>query len=727
VIRTGLAGLLLTARLAAAAAQSPAERLALDRFADSLAAISIQDTSALRTALRSLDRAASTSHASLPALRAGLAATRLGELGAEPDFGDAVRRLRRAAALAPTWPYTWHALGNAESRRAGWEQSDRLALGGRVGVETLERAGDRYRLALLADPGFAPAALALSELTLCLHDTAMYGGAVDALRHAAMVQRSPEVLMAWGRIERAAGQPESALVAFEASLAAGGRRPLGLLEVGRTRLAMGHADGEAPYYEGASVDDSAAVAGYRKDLTPIASGSDLAEFDATQGAARADFLAQFWARRDREELRQDGERIHEHYRRLLYARRHYALTVSRRFYGTFDAYRSGSEELDDRGVIYVRHGEPSDRLRPFVFGLMPSESWRYARADGDLLFHFSSGADENAGGDLYDYRLVESVLDLHGASDAPVDQLLLSRDALSPLYGRMLHWGPFGAARSRGAERRIGQASIAFGTSTDTYELQFVHPLRVAANLVAIGSRPSGPIAHFVFAVALPDSAQALRRGATHDVRVRLAAFDGLGHAFASADTVVTVRVPHTLAAGHYLLGRAEMPLPPGRWGWRAAVQIGDETGTVLPRDTVRVATLDDGLALSDLAIGAEGASAVWQPTPRDTAFLAPFGIVPEGKEVELYYEASGVRVGAVYAHQIAVYRLKGEQALAERRPVVRLGFDEAAGDPIVRARRTLQLHRLKPGRYLLEVRIGGRDGTSDVRRREFRVLQAPR
>ena len=725
MIGTGLAGLLLAAPLVAAAAQSPAERLALDRFADSLAAISTQDTSALRSTLRSLDGALATSPGPLPALRAGLAAARLGELGAEPDFGDAVRRLRKAAALAPAWPYAWHALGNAESRRAGWEQSDRLALGNRVGVEMLERAGERYRRALLADPGFAPAALALSELTLSLHDTAMYGAAADALRHAANEQRSPAVLMAWGRLERAAGRPDSALRAFEAALAAGGRRPLELLEVGRTRLAMGLPDGDAPYYEGATADDSVAVAGYRDDLTPIASESELAEFDAARGAARADFLARFWARRDREELRRDGERVREHYRRRLYARRHFALTVSRRFYGALDAYRSGSEELDDRGVIYVRHGEPSDRLRPFVFGLMPSESWRYARADGDLLFHFSAGADENGGGDLYDYRLVESVLDLHGASDAPVDQLLLSRESLSPLYGRMLNWGPFGAAHSRGRERRIGQASIAFGTTTDSYELQFAHPLRVAANLVAIGRGPSGPIAHFVFAVASPDSAPPVRPGETYDVHVRLAVIDGSGYGFASADTVVSVRAPRTLAPGQYLLGRVEIPLPPGRWAWRAAVQMGDEAGAVVPRDTVRVAALDDGLALSDLAIGAAGASAVWQPTPRDTAFLAPFGVVPEGREVELYYEASGARAGAVYAHEIAVYRLKGEPAVADRRPVVRLGFDEAAGDSIVRARRTLQLRRLKPGRYLLEVRMAGPDGSSDLRRREFRVLKA--
>src|SRR5262249_49564704 len=163
--------------------------------------------------------------------------------------------------------------------------------------------------AVVVDPSFAPAAIALSELVLSLHDTAMYAGAREALRRASVVQRSPEVLLAWGRVERAADEPDSALGAFEAALEAGGPRPIELLEVARTRLAAGRQDGEGPYFEGAAADDSASVAGYREDIAAIASGPELAEFDASSGAKRVAFLTQFWSRRDREELRADGERI----------------------------------------------------------------------------------------------------------------------------------------------------------------------------------------------------------------------------------------------------------------------------------------------------------------------------------------------------------------------------------------------------------------------------------
>ncbi|MBA3522762.1 MAG: GWxTD domain-containing protein, partial [Gemmatimonadales bacterium] len=440
--------------------QSAAERGTIGRWRDSLAGTT--DTVALRSLQRSLLRLAKKqTDSGFTLLRAGLVAFRRGELKADPDFSEATTLLRKAAKRWPDWPETWHTLGLAEAARAEWEQADRLTLGSRVGVGTLERAAADHRRALLADPGFVPAALALAHLTLGLRDTALLAPARDALRRAARstLANPPELFLAWGRLERATGEPDSPAAALERFLAAGGARALGLLELARTQLAAGRPEGEARYYEGAALDDSAAAAEYRADLRPIAADSDLARFDAARGSERAAYLRRFWTDRDQLELRADGERLREHYRRLLAARGSFALTVSRRFYSGSDAYRSGSSELDDRGIIYVRHGEPAERLRPFVFGLMPNETWRYARAEGDLLFHFSAGGDDSSGGDLYDYRLVESVLDLHGAGAAPPDQLLLSRQSLSPVYGRMLNWGPYGAARSRARERNLGRVS----------------------------------------------------------------------------------------------------------------------------------------------------------------------------------------------------------------------------------------------------------------------------
>jgi GWxTD domain-containing protein len=755
--------------------QSPSDRAELDRFRDSLAGT--HDTSSLRRFQSTLRHASDNKDDPVGALRVALVALRLAELDADPSAGDARDALQRLVKRTPDWPLAWHLLAGAERRRAEWERADSLALGNRIGTGSLERALEDERRAVDADPRYLPAALALADLALGLHDTALYVPARDALRRAVeahpprerpvAIAGSPAgrggpvastdprpaadppdqdpapvvLLLARGQLERATGQPDSALAAFERAASAHARpgsdsaleargSAVALLECARTALAADTTDRSAAadhfYFAGAASDDSAVVAGYRADLTPIAADSELAGFDTARGAERALWLQRFWTDRDRAELRKDGERIREHYRRLLYARRHFALTISRRFYGQRDAYHSGSDELDDRGVIYVRHGEPATRLRPFVFGLMPNETWRYGRADGDLLFQFSAGYDDSGGGDLYDYRLVESVLDLRGAADATEDQLLLSRADLSPMYSRMLHWGPNGAARVRARERGIGRASIDYGTTTDSYELQFAHRLTVYGDMVAVGTRNGVPLAHLVFAVAAPGTTPAPEiDGVSYQVRARAVALDRAGHAVGHADTTLAFRLERPLARGQYLIGRVELPVPPGDYVWRAAVSQAD-AGAVLPKDSVRVAPPGPALSLSDLALGIRAASARWQPPGSDTVLLTPFDLFLAGSEVELYYEAAGARPGELYRHEIAVFRVHDDDR-AEARPVVTLRVDEPARAEVIRAHRTLRLSTLKPGRYQVEVRVTGPAGQSAVRRRAVTVVRPER
>jgi GWxTD domain-containing protein len=715
--------LLLTSYLSLLTAQSP-DLAEFQHLRDSLARST--DTTELRRLLRTSKRYHRSHKADLPAaLRTGLVALRLGELGADPDFSEALSNLREAAKRGPRQPEPWYALGLAEEGRSAWEMHDRLNLGSRVGMKALERAAAHHRNALTAGPRFTPAALALARLTLSLNDTARLAQSIPVLRQAAAAPGADAgVVLGYGRVERSVGRLAAAEAAFRHYLTLQSNRALGQLELARTLLAAGSPEGEIAYYEGASLSDEGTAWEYRADLVPLVTDSGVAHLVGLTREPLALALAHFWNDRDRQELRAQGERLREHYRRLQYARRHFPLTISRRFYGELDAYRSGSTELDDRGIIYVRHGEPAIRLRPFVFGAMPNESWKYNRADGDLLLHFSGGYDGNGGGDLYDYRLVQSVLDLRGAADAPPDQLLLSRQSLSPTYSRMLNWGRFGAAHARALERSIGAASIEVGTTTDSYELQFPRRLGVVADLVAVGRSLAGSLAHLVFGITAstlkPDRGGDEGR---YPVRVRLVALDALDRPVASLDTAITIRYERVLEAGEFVVGRVELPLPRGTWRYRASLQQGDSVGVVLPTNSVTVADIfGNRLALSDLALGTSGRAIPWITDAADTVLLAPSALFRRGTDIELYYETSGVTRGLRYRHEITVLRPAGRDG-RRGRPLVALSFDEEAADSVLRSQRTVKLERLKAGSYVVEVKVTGPDGEFQLRSRAIRLL----
>src|SRR5882724_9007782 len=179
----------------------------------------------------------------------------------------------------------------------------------------------------------------------------------------------------------------------------------------------------------------------------------MREFDLAHGALRAAYLKQFWSQRDRSELRSEGERLREHYRRLFYARKNFQLVSLNRHYDIVERYRSGSRDFDDRGVIYIRHGEPTTRATYAAPGLEPNESWRYSRPEGDLIFHFVARED------VQDFKLVESLFDVLGFSNTialrdggaeanPVAaDLMLSREQLSPIYQRLQSAGRVGSGQ----------------------------------------------------------------------------------------------------------------------------------------------------------------------------------------------------------------------------------------------------------------------------------------
>jgi GWxTD domain-containing protein len=598
-----------------------------------------------------------------------------------------------------------YAVGRAQLERGRRLAADPLELGNRVGYGQFHSAISAFTRALENDPGFAAPALDLIALAGELNDTLLTRAVIETLRPTTGRERPDTgVLLGLGRLERSIGNGERAIPIFERFRAGGGSPTLADFELARTLLAMDRPAGESLYYAGAGSDDSGIVAGYREDLRPILDPGSLAEFDQARGADRVAWLRRFWLDRDHLELRSPGERLREHYRRLYYAEAHYALQVNRRFYTSGDLYRDLNARLDDRGVIYLRHGEPDERITTPIFGLNANESWVYRRPGEDLVLHFGAGGRGLEGGASDDYRLVSSILDLWRPG-SPTDMLLLSRARISPLYEQMLNWGVYGRRHAADEEQRLVETSARTGISTDAYPIRYRGRLEPTVQLLATGGAEL-PLLHLVLSLP-PDSAFA------DSVRIRLGVFDAQLVSVANLDTVIGL----TGTSGGERLGHLALPFPAGTWRYRLAIEQ-NERGRLFPIDSVTIPDLARP-ALSDIVLAPRAQGIVWRPTDHDSVLLNASAIFPEGGTVEAYYEVSGLAPGTRYRTAITLFRREGRHG-SRARQVRELSFEEISATPLDRIHRTLELKDLRAGDYWLEVSVATESG---VRLRTRRPL----
>ena len=621
-------------------------------------------------------------------IRLGMVAFRLGE------YSDAASEFKWTTQLAPLWGPAWLGLGQAELALGETVDTTKAGRQALLAKDAWARASQAFSRALGADPGQIGNLEGLVHERLAADRPAPAEVVRDGVRRAAAARtRTAAVVLGLGRIERAMGDTGAATVAFDAAAALPGGQALGWFEAARLRLARGEDQGLALYLAAASLDDSAAVAALRSDLAWIATGAELEQFDRVAGTDRARFLAEFWAHRDRNDLRQTGDRIREHYRRLAVAA------------------RSFSNRDDQRFAVMVRHGEPTNRATARLPGVPGNESWWYGRTEGDLVVHFVTGADPTY------FRVIESLFDLVADHGAPAgddrstgdigDQLLRSRAQLSPFYqaaaaGRRDQLGPF-----RAREREIGQAGRNLALTTDRFPLRFSRDLPVRVQWLSPGLGLAGPRTEFVFAV--PSFAELDSAGS---VRLRIVVWDSGGGPALALDTVVAGNPSDDRDGPRFLRGHLSVPLPAGRYSARAAIEVGSR-GAVVSRDDI-VAVAGGADRLGELALGsARNGSSV---TIRDLG--PPLEVDPWG----LYRRSDSLAVVAVAIRrpgsapieprvQVRSVRTDGKEDRWRAWPDVG-GLPSVAvgGDGIARISLVLPLRRLKAGAY--ETKLELRDGS---------------
>lgn len=734
------AALLLALLAPALGAQSPAERRGLQLLRDSLAIV--RDTTALLSLeARTIDAARVHRDSTTLHLRLGLLALRLHELRGGSHLDDALSEFEWAVQLAPEWPWPWFGLGLAEVRgkdRAGGFAGGLWTM---LGIDRESRAGAAFARAIRIDPSFTDGVVEFAELARMQRIDAPLREALQALRVVTATPSawSAPLLLERGRIERLAGDPDSAAAAFRLAARLGLRPAIGYLELARTLpLTRGDTAGRGrdlpsavAYFTGAASDDAEAVAMYRRDLEPIVDDTMLVRFDSLRGDARVAWLRIFWGDRDAIDLRPPGSRLAEHFRRWDVARREFRLPPFRRQYlFGIETFRSGDDELDDRGIVWLRQGEPTKRIvwpplrgrplpidswRTAYFG---NETWRYQRPDGELVLHFAARED------LQDYKLVESVVDLDVSRTE-----LEARAADVPGLPRLLTAGPASLPFLAEQERLRGRRSIGVATQSDAWERTYDTLLTGRAQWLAAGVRRGTPLVHLVFSI----DADLVRRAATGTagrvpVTVRAVFVDRAGRPVATLDTVQQVGRPGEAAR---LIGmRAEMPVPSGAYRVRFGVDLGENVGAVYPVDSLVVPTVTGPkLELSAVLIGEVGRSLPWEvAVGADTAWLDPANRYQVGDTVSVYAEAYGTVPGRSYKVMLSLQRQQGALNRLIRGRQEPIAITETITFPGsgARIRRNLILDGVEPGEYLLEFRVEG-GGESLVRRRGLVVTESRR
>jgi GWxTD domain-containing protein len=739
--------------LLAALAQSPADRATLESLRDSLG--QIQDTVALhRLEAAAIEVAKQRRDDPMTHLRLGFIAYRQGELTKiKSHYDDAAGEFEWAAELRPDWPYPWYGLGLAELALGEHSSIAIENIRQMLGKDYLTKAAKAFARATEVDPSFASAVIDLANTALSQRIRPRLEVALSAVRLAAggPAGRHADVQLVRGRVEREAGEADSALSAFQAYLAVGGDSGVGLLELARTMYFAGRpAQGWAAYFAGAHAATSAtALTQYRLDLSWIADSADLTAFDGLPTPdARQAWLERFWSRRDVAQAREVGERLAEHYRRWFHARRNFRLVSRHRHYDIAEVYRTQQSVFDDRGVIYLRHGEPDKRAQ-FICqappdasgeGCAANESWLYERPGGDLIFHFA------ARDDVQDFKLVESLADVLGFrravraasfTDPEVAALYQTRDQFGPLYSRVARSSR--AAGSELARDRIqGRRNITVGTTSDSYAQRFPRELDVIVNDFVVGADTGGgQTLHVVFAIPgdrlEPHAAPG--GGVRYPLEFRLIVSDSSERAVAELDTVRVFGARQALRPPAYLTGRLALPVPAGRYHYRLLVKSLDGAAGDLVIDSLGVARLDPGaFAVSDIVVGREGSGLVWLPPFGDTVRLNPLQRFPEGSGLNLYYEIYGLRQGAAYHTVVRLEREGGRSVFRSigrlfggRRAPVLLEFDAPADGPLTRVQRGIELRDVSKGNYRLTVVISDPvTGASATRTQRFQVVDRP-
>jgi GWxTD domain-containing protein len=179
---------------------------------------------------------------------------------------------------------------------------------------------------------------------------------------------------------------------------------------------------------------------------------------------KKDFFYALWIERDPTPAAAINIRLAEHYRRLIYAEKYYEWDGFRTWFEDPDTLNyldypennKLNQEFNDKGLIYLRHGEPDDIIKTAGEFVPFNESWLYYQQGEQprLTFHFMLGKSGN------DWRFAPVIT--HPA-------ILEDRLTWDNIYYRMLHASEIDRLSYENEMAELSRESVSIGLSTDRH------------------------------------------------------------------------------------------------------------------------------------------------------------------------------------------------------------------------------------------------------------------
>jgi len=566
----------------------------------------------------------------------------------------------------------------------------------------------------------------------------------------------PEALLVHGRDLRSRGANDSALAAFDRALTRGDSS---LLDLERARALRALGDtvaAELAYWRGAASLTPRGRTAYRYDLEWILEDDELARFDGTPDDSVSAWLARLWAARDADAAAARGSRVSEHLRRWVVAHRAYrAFKPWRRtmFAGLELSYepiilcvgnntalrkqlnglqpkypgdlRNREVLLDHRGLIYLRHGEPLQRIGGpsgpedadgRVTDRSQDDTWLYWIEGEWRVLHFSGSKafGMHAPTTLRSYLPTENVGDY------------LSIGRFLPAYLGVAAQVQLASIVPKECRRGVPallantQRGALLAASSESNNPPIRRPWNAVVQAFSLGHASSND-GRALVTFAIPRRALATTdhdsTRASAGVRFRIVAFDAERGARVELDSARRFLVPRAASAADHLSGWFELPLPAGRW--QVAVRMDQGVDSVGAFALVRGLHIAAGepLAMSDVITGLIGSRPLW-PGDGEGFPLGVLGAWPAGSTLELYYEVRGMAAGEDYQVELEV-----RSTASGSRDVVTSRSTQQATGPFTRVRQSLALGRLAPGSYRVTVKLT-RGRETVVRDRPFLIVR---